>query len=173
MVEYKLVFLGQLTGEYSVDEVSANLKSSLKMTDQAVAHLFKPRMDPLVVKRVSSFDKANQLCTRFSQLGVVLEIVEADEAADQHAARDKPVPSQAAETPASQSPAVETEPGIPVADRVKYFLSSLFGLSTLIIILGVYLCYNYMPYPDGTLRNGFVAGLVVLFLGWRNYLRVN
>ena len=173
MVEYKLVFLGKLTGKYSVEEVGANLKSSLKMTDQAIAQLFKPRMNPLVVKRVPSFDKANQLCTRFSDLGLILDIVEVDKDAKQQVTQSKPEKPRGKQKPAVQDPAIESESDSAVGERLKGFLASIFGLSTLIIILGVYLCYSYMPYPDGMLRNGFVAGLVALFLGWRNYLRVN
>ena len=174
MSEYKLVFSGKLSEGCSVEQASANLKNGLKFTDQAVAQMFKPRMKPLVVKRVESLDKANQLCSRFLKLGVVLDIIESDTEAVNQTGAAAPVPAKAAavKKPVAEDPQSAEETGPGVADRLKGVLSAIFSLSILSVLLGIFLCYTYMPYPDGMLRHGFIAGLVALFVGWLLFPRI-
>ncbi len=171
MIEFKLVFSGKLAAGASVDGVKANLKDNPNFSDQAIAHIFKPRMKPLVIKTVPSFEKANQLCFRFLKLGLILDIVETNEDTVKQTTETGSPKVATRKNPVKESPPIGSGFRTVIVERLKSSLSSIFALSTLITLSGIFLCYTYMPYPDGMLRNGFVAGLVALFLGWRSYSR--
>ena len=44
-------------------------------------------------------------------------------------------------------------------------MKTLFG--GILVILGLLLLLAYSPLPAGVIKNGFLAGLVTLFVSWR------
>jgi len=192
MSQYQLVFSGELVEGKTRAQIEPIIIKTLKLSDNAVNTLFQASTKPVVLKRVSSLEDANNLCGKFRKLGLVLDIKQAKsklKCEKQRAPKtpklslqaiDKPIapktpdlslqPLKKTVTKINQPPNASEEHEETKAEDNKLIsglnlIKSILQPTILMVIIGLYISINYFPYPDGFLRNGFVVGMLVLSFG--------